>query len=51
MHYCHKCKRYFHPLGIMRHLAMHRDKGESVKITDSQGHTFVWEYYKRKEDE
>lgn len=37
--YCHKCKKYYHSLGIMRHRAMHRDKNESVKITYKYGNT------------
>ncbi len=42
--YCHKCKRDFHPLGIMRHRAMHRDKKESVEITFSDGRRFKYDY-------
>ena len=37
--YCHKCKRQFNPLGIMRHRAMHRDHGEDCKITYTNGNT------------
>ena len=48
--YCHKCKRYFHPLGIMRHRAMHRDKKETVKITFSDGRCSVYDYGKKEPD-
>lgn len=33
MAYCHRCERRFHPLGIMRHVAMHRDKRENCTVT------------------
>jgi len=35
--YCHTCDRYFHPLGIMMHRAMHRTKGENCTITYGDG--------------
>lgn len=44
--YCHRCKRYFHRLGIMRHRAMHRDKKEQVKITYTNGNTYIYEFDK-----
>jgi len=40
MCYCHNCKRYFHPLGIMSHRATHRRKQENCTITYSHGQTY-----------
>lgn len=34
---CYTCDRDFHHLGIMRHRAMHRDRGENCKIMYSAG--------------
>lgn len=42
MHYCHTCEKEFKSLGIARHRAMHRDKNENCKITNSFGITSVW---------
>lgn len=44
MHYCHKCKKYFQPLGIARHRAMHRDKKERIEVTEPNGKTYVWRF-------
>ena len=30
--YCHDCDRWFHWLGIARHRAAHRDRGETADI-------------------
>lgn len=46
--YCHTCKRDYHPLGIARHRAMHRDKREDCTITFSKGNTLVYKYSKRR---
>ena len=35
--YCKTCDRAFHPLGIARHRAMHRDKKEDCVIVYSSG--------------
>ncbi len=48
MTYCHNCKKDFHPLGIMRHRAMHRDKKENCKITFSNGKTYLYTYGEKK---
>ena len=45
--YCHTCKKDFHPLGIMRHRAMHRDKYQDCEITFTHGDRRRWEYSKR----
>lgn len=42
--YCHTCKRRFHPLGIPRHRAAHRDRHESVTIRMSDGQVYFWNY-------
>jgi len=47
MNYCHKCKKYFHYLGIARHRAMHRDKKERVEITNSKGKKHIYEFDKK----
>lgn len=46
--YCHTCASDFHPLEIMRHREMHRDKKEDCKITFSKGHTSEYFYSNRK---
>lgn len=48
MTYCHTCKKYFHPLGISRHRAMHRDKREDCEITYANGDTYFHEFSKHK---
>lgn len=45
--YCRKCAKCFHPLGIMRHIAMHRDRGEDITVTFTHGDTY--NYHFRKE--
>lgn len=42
--YCVTCAKKFHPLGIMRHRAMHRDKKENCEITYSNGDTYLHDY-------
>ena len=42
--YCHRCDKWFHPLGIMRHRAMHRDKHEFTTITFSNGKQYTYDY-------
>lgn len=49
--YCHKCEKDFHPLGIMRHRSMHRDKEESITITFSRGDTYSYNFSKKGEVE
>jgi len=43
MPYCETCQRGFHPLGIMRHRAMHRDKKEDCEIRFLTG-TYKYNY-------
>lgn len=45
--YCHNCKKHYHHLGIMMHRAMHRSRGEKVKITFSMGDTYEYDFSKR----
>ena len=35
--HCYTCAREFHSLGIARHRAMHRDRGEDCEILYSDG--------------
>ena len=42
--FCHTCAKAFHPLGIMRHRAMHRDKQETCEITFTHGDTYIYNY-------
>lgn len=35
--YCITCHKFFHPLGIARHRAMHRDNHEDCSIIFSDG--------------
>lgn len=44
LHYCHKCKKEFHWLGIARHRAMHRDKKERIKVTKPNGKTYTYKF-------
>jgi hypothetical protein len=44
--YCHRCKKEFHPQGIARHRAMHRDKKQDVTITFTDGRQVKWRYGK-----
>jgi hypothetical protein len=36
-HYCKTCDLYFHPMGIARHRAMHRDRKEDCTIETPSG--------------
>lgn len=38
--HCYTCNRDFHSLGIARHRAMHRERGEDCKILYSDGATY-----------
>ncbi|GAG89398.1 unnamed protein product [marine sediment metagenome] len=40
MIYCETCKKTFHPLGIARHRAMHRDKREDCIIQYTRGERY-----------
>lgn len=42
--YCHTCEEDYHHLGIARHRAMHRDKGEDCTITFSDGSKYSYNY-------
>ena len=42
--FCHTCQRDFHPLGIMRHVAMHRDRKQNCRVTYTQGDTYNWNF-------
>ncbi len=42
--YCFRCKKYFHHLGIARHRAMHRDRGEDCSIRYSTGRIGVYKF-------
>lgn len=35
--YCVTCRKWFHHLGITRHRAAHRDRGEACEIIFSDG--------------
>lgn len=45
---CHTCGRSFHPLGIARHRAMHRDKYEDCTITFKYGRTVTWKFSRNR---
>jgi len=47
--YCHTCKKSFHYLGIARHRAMHRDRGEDCEITYTYGDTYSHNFSQRIE--
>lgn len=49
MPYCHTCKKTFHYLGISRHRAAHRERGEDCTITYSGGDTYVHGFSKQKQ--
>ncbi len=42
--YCSTCKKWYHPMGIARHRAMHRDKREDCTIRFTRGDTYTWKY-------
>ena len=48
--YCHTCARRFHYLGIARHRAMHRDRGEACTIRFSDGNVRTWRYDLSREE-
>ena len=43
---CHTCDRDFHYLGITRHRAMHRSRGEDCEITYTHGDTYLHKFSK-----
>lgn len=49
--YCHTCKRAYHCVGIARHRAMHRDRGENCTISYTYGNTVTYNYQRKREGE
>lgn len=47
--YCETCGKFYHPLGIMRHIAMHRDKKENCEVTFTHGDRYKYEFEKEEE--
>lgn len=47
MCYYHTCKKEYHPLGIARHHAMHRDRRENCMMTFSGVDTYTFSYAKK----
>lgn len=45
--FCRTCARSFHPLGIMRHRAMHRDRNEDCEIMYTDGTVYRHGFSKR----
>jgi len=41
--YCETCQKFYHPLGIMRHRAMHRERKENCVIRMKKG-TFEYNF-------
>ena len=46
--YCHRCKKYFHYLGIASHRSVHKKNKENCKITYSNGDTYEHKYSEGK---
>ena len=46
---CLTCDREIHHLGIMRHRAMHRDRGEDCRIVFSDGRCVEYRFSKSAE--
>ncbi len=46
--YCHTCDKPFHPLGVMRHRAMHRDREEDCEIGYSDGTVYRHLFSRRR---
>ena len=44
--YCWSCDKDFHPLGIMSHRTIHKKKKEDVKISYTNGDTYIHAYSK-----
>lgn len=44
--YCETCDRAFHALGIMRHIAMHRDREEDCVVKFTYGDRRYYEFSK-----
>lgn len=49
--YCHHCKRWFHYLGIANHRLAHQRRGEEVKITYTNGDTYIHHAQERRNEE
>lgn len=47
--HCETCNRWFKPLGIMRHRAMHRDRHEDCVITFTRGKRYKYSFSKLKD--
>lgn len=47
--YCFRCNKAFHPLGIARHRAMHREKKENCMIRYKNGQ-IIGHWHNFKED-
>ena len=48
--YCHTRRKHFNPLGIMRHRAMHRNKGENCEITYTNGDRIFHKFGNKQEE-
>jgi len=48
--YCYTCRKWFDPLGILRHRAMHRDKRENCTIKYTHGNVSEYQYGEIKEE-
>lgn len=48
--YCETCKKSFHPLGIMRHIAMHRDHYEDCYVKFTHGDRYHYRFKEDKDD-
>lgn len=44
--YCHTCKKWFDPLGIMNHRKAHRVRKQDCKITFTHGDTYSYNFSK-----
>lgn len=44
--FCFTCSKAYHYLGIARHRALHRDRGEDCKISFTDGRVETYLYYK-----
>lgn len=49
MHYCYRCQRTIHSLGLPRHRAMHRDKKENCSICTPDGRIIDYHFSKINE--
>lgn len=46
--YCETCNKWFNPLGIARHRAMHRERKEDCTIMYTNGDSYLHEFSKWK---